>query len=85
MLLLCTLAIGLITSQKANADHIIGSDISYTCSSTNDSILEVVYNFYRDCNGCYVMGQSPKFYSAQSTELGWEVPLQKGLKNANHR
>ncbi|MFT5157351.1 MAG: hypothetical protein ACI83I_001912, partial [Bacteroidia bacterium] len=46
--------------QTAQADHIIGSDFSYKCSSTNDSIYEIIYNFYRDCNGCYVLGQSPK-------------------------
>ena len=40
------------------ADHIIGSDITYTC--VKDSIFKVIVNFYRDCNGCYVLGQSPR-------------------------
>ncbi|MFT5723323.1 MAG: hypothetical protein ACI9JN_000433 [Bacteroidia bacterium] len=47
-------------STKSYGDHIIGSDFSYSCSKTNDSIFNIVYNFYRDCNGCYVLGQSPR-------------------------
>ena len=44
---------------SAKADHIVGSDITYTCGDTA-GIYNIVFNFYRDCNGCYVLGQSPR-------------------------
>jgi len=44
---------------SAKADHIVGSDITYTSGDTA-GIYYIVFNFYRDCNGCYVLGQSPR-------------------------
>ncbi|MCO4819332.1 MAG: gliding motility-associated C-terminal domain-containing protein [Bacteroidetes bacterium] len=61
-------------SFNAKADHIIGSDFSYSCSSTNDSIFEIVYNFYRDCNGCYVLGQSPKCGTSENCASASTAP-----------
>ncbi len=51
--------LSLAFSNKAKADHIIGSDISYIAEDTS-GVYKIVFNFYRDCNGCYVLGQSPK-------------------------
>ncbi|HCD68886.1 MAG TPA: hypothetical protein DEQ56_10465, partial [Bacteroidetes bacterium] len=51
--------ISLLSTYSAKADHIIGSDMTYTCGDTA-GIYNVIFNFYRDCNGCYVLGQSPK-------------------------
>ena len=51
--------IALLSTYSAKADHIIGSDMTYTCGDTA-GIYNVIFNFYRDCNGCYVLGQSPK-------------------------
>lgn len=58
--MLITLITIVTFSPSVKADHIIGSDFSYSCTKGNDSIFNIVYNFYRDCNGCYVLGQSPK-------------------------
>lgn len=68
MLLLITL------SPLAKADHIIGSDLTYTCSNTNDSIYDVTFNFYRDCNGCYVLGQSPKCGTSENCASSLTAP-----------
>ena len=59
---------------SVKADHIIGSDFSYSCTSTNDSIFNVVYNFYRDCNGCYVLGQSPKCGTSENCASSSTAP-----------
>lgn len=61
-------------SQSVFADHIIGSDFTYKCSSTNDSVYEVTYNFYRDCNGCYVLGQSPKCGTSENCNSSSTAP-----------
>ncbi|MBO6517151.1 MAG: hypothetical protein JJ975_11430, partial [Bacteroidia bacterium] len=61
-------------SSSIKADHIIGSDFSYTCSNTNDSIFDVTYNFYRDCNGCYVLGQSPKCGTSENCASAQTAP-----------
>ena len=66
--------------QTAKADHIIGSDISYVCSKTNDSILEVTFNFYRDCNGCYVLGQSPKCGTSENCNSSATAPTLLSVK-----
>ncbi len=57
-----------------HADHIIGSDFTYKCSSTNDSIFEVTFNFYRDCTGCYVLGQSPKCGTSENCASQYTAP-----------
>ena len=61
-------------AEKTYADHIIGSDFSYKCSNTNDSIFDVTYNFYRDCNGCYVLGQSPKCGTSENCASSSTAP-----------
>lgn len=63
-----------IIGLSAQADHIIGSDFSYSCSSTNDSIFNITYNFYRDCNGCYVLGQSPKCGTSENCASSSTAP-----------
>jgi len=54
------------------ADHIVGSDITYRC--VRDSVFEVIYNFYRDCNGCYVLGQSPKCGTSENCNSNLTAP-----------
>ena len=73
LLALCLTLLGLM-STYSKADHIIGSDFSYKCSSTNDSIYEITYNFYRDCNGCYVLGQSPKCGTSENCASSSTAP-----------
>ncbi len=63
-----------ISMSPAKGDHIIGSDFSYSCTATNDSIFNVVYNFYRDCNGCYVLGQSPKCGTSENCASSSTAP-----------
>ncbi|MGB1037679.1 MAG: hypothetical protein ACPGYY_03460, partial [Bacteroidia bacterium] len=55
------------------ADHIVGSDISYTCGDTA-GIYNITYNFYRDCNGCYVLGQSPKCGTSENCNSALTAP-----------
>ena len=69
-----TLLFVVVCSLTTKADHIIGSDFSYSCSSTNDSIFNIVYNFYRDCNGCYVLGQSPKCGTSENCASASTAP-----------
>ncbi|MBR9860010.1 hypothetical protein GYB22_04550, partial [bacterium] len=57
----------------AKADHIIGSDITYTCGDTA-GIYYVTFNFYRDCNGCYVLGQSPKCGTSENCASSQTAP-----------
>ena len=64
---------------EAKADHIMGSDITYRCSKTNDSIFTIIINFYRDCRGCYVLGQSPKCGTDENCASAGTVPSQLGL------
>ncbi|MCC6722113.1 MAG: hypothetical protein IT243_07910, partial [Bacteroidia bacterium] len=64
----------LIFSLKSYADHILGNDITYRCSSTNDSIYHIKFNFYRDCNGCYVLGQSPKCGTSENCNSSSTAP-----------
>ena len=61
---------------SANADHIMGTDITYRCSKTNDSIFTIICNFYRDCRGCYVLGQSPKCGTNEDCASSSTVPSQ---------
>ncbi|MCB9262028.1 MAG: gliding motility-associated C-terminal domain-containing protein [Flavobacteriales bacterium] len=73
-------AIPFLVCTRADADHIIGSDFTYKCSSTNDSIFEVTYNFYRDCNGCYVLGQSPKCGTSENCASSQTAPTSLSVK-----
>ncbi|MCB9240983.1 MAG: gliding motility-associated C-terminal domain-containing protein [Flavobacteriales bacterium] len=74
LLLLEAMLMGLWQANSVYADHIIGSDFTYKCSDTNDSIYEVTYNFYRDCNGCYVLGQSPKCGTSENCNSSQTAP-----------
>ncbi|MCB9244912.1 MAG: gliding motility-associated C-terminal domain-containing protein [Flavobacteriales bacterium] len=67
------LAIALFTP-TAKADHIIGSDISYVCSGKNDSTWKIIFNFYRDCNGCFVLSQSPKCGTSENCASSQTAP-----------
>ncbi|MFM9944464.1 MAG: PKD domain-containing protein [Bacteroidia bacterium] len=58
----------------AKADHIMGSDITYRCSKTNDSVFTIIINFYRDCRGCYVLSQSPKCGTSENCASAGTVP-----------
>jgi hypothetical protein len=60
------------SAPRLQADHIIGSDISYRC--IRDSVFEVIYNFYRDCNGCFVLGQSPKCGTSENCNSSQTAP-----------
>jgi len=60
------------SAPRLRADHIIGSDISYRC--IRDSVFEVIYNFYRDCNGCFVLGQSPKCGTSENCNSSQTAP-----------
>jgi hypothetical protein len=67
-------------SQISKADHIIGSDLSYRCSGTNDSIWKVTFNFYRDCNGCYVLSQSPKCGTSENCNSSQTAPTAVAIR-----
>ena len=69
----------LFGSNLAKADHIMGSDITYRCSKTNDSIFTIIINFYRDCRGCYVLGQSPKCGTSEDCNSSGTVPTALAL------
>lgn len=71
------LAFVLLFSNSVKADHIVGSDISYKC--IKDSVFKVVYNFYRDCNGCYVLGQSPKCGTSENCGSAQTAPISPAL------
>jgi len=74
-LLLFILAIGF----SVKGDHIMGTDITYRCSATNDSIFDITLNFYRDCRGCYVLGQSPKCGTSEDCNSSGTVPTSLSL------
>jgi PKD repeat protein len=85
--LLFTVVSILFLSTATKADHIIGSDFSYSCTAGNDSIFNIVYNFYRDCNGCYVLGQSPKCGTSENCASSSTAPTSLRvtcLKGANY-
>jgi len=33
--------------------------MTYSCGDTA-GVYDITFNFYRDCNGCYVLGQTPR-------------------------
>ncbi|MFY0644499.1 MAG: hypothetical protein JXR19_08535, partial [Bacteroidia bacterium] len=68
-LIICLLFGGLY----AKADHIIGSDITYTSSDTA-GIYYITFNFYRDCNGCYVLGQNPRCGTSENCNSSLTAP-----------
>ena len=74
----CLLAVTILSLQLlphlSRADHIIGSDISYVCSGNDDSTYKVIFNFYRDCNGCYVLSQSPKCGTSENCASALTAP-----------
>ncbi len=59
LLRLIFLSIPLLLLTQARADHVIGSDITYTCLDSGK--YKIVMKFYRDCNGCYVLSQPAPF------------------------
>lgn len=63
----------------AQSDHIMGTDITYRCSKTNDSVFSIILNFYRDCRGCYVLGQSPKCGTSEDCNSSGTVPTNLSL------
>jgi gliding motility-associated-like protein len=67
-------------SIDVRADHIIGSDITYSCSDKNDSIFNVKFSFYRDCNGCYVLGQSPRCGTSENCNSSLTAPTSLSVK-----
>jgi len=69
------LLLAVMTSNTlVKADHIIGSDISYVCSGKDDSTYTIIFNFYRDCNGCFVLGQSPKCGTSENCNNSLTAP-----------
>jgi hypothetical protein len=64
---------------QLKADHIMGTDITYRCSSTNDSVFNIILQFYRDCRGCYVLSQSPKCGTSEDCNSSGTVPTQLQL------
>ena len=69
----------ILSAFGAKADHIMGSDITYRCSKTNDSVFTIIINFYRDCRGCYVLGQSPKCGTSENCASSSTVPTALAL------
>jgi gliding motility-associated-like protein len=63
-------------NQYSKADHIMGADITYRCSNTNDSIFTIIINFYRDCRGCYVLSQNPRCGTSEDCASAGTVPSQ---------
>lgn len=68
LLLLC------FSINLAKADHYIGMDMTYKCSGTNDSVFKITVTFYRDCRGCYMLGQSPKCGTTENCTNSNTVP-----------
>ncbi len=52
--LIFSLGISLVFCFSAFADHVVGSDILYKCLGNGK--FEIIFKFYRDCNGCNVQG-----------------------------
>ena len=63
----------IFSTSNLRADHIVGSDITYTCGDTA-GIYNITYNFYRDCNGCYVLGQTPNCGTGQNCNSSFTAP-----------
>ncbi|PCJ63114.1 MAG: hypothetical protein COA58_16515, partial [Bacteroidetes bacterium] len=70
VLLVCVL---FTTNLSLKADHIVGSDITYTCGDTV-GVYNIIFNFYRDCNGCYVLGQSPRCGTTENCASSLTAP-----------
>ena len=69
----------LLSAINVKADHIMGPDITSRCSKTNDSIFTIIINFYRDCRGCYVLGQSPRCGTSENCASSSTVPSDLAL------
>ena len=72
----------LVFSYQSKADHIIGSDMTYSAGDTA-GIYNVTFNFYRDCNGCYVLGQSPKCGTSENCGSSQTAPTTLTVKCIN--
>jgi hypothetical protein len=57
----------LLNAPNANASHVVGSDITYKCTST-PGVFEVTLVFYRDCNGI-TLSQSAGFGGCDGCNL----------------
>ncbi|OYU97770.1 MAG: hypothetical protein CFE21_05630, partial [Bacteroidetes bacterium B1(2017)] len=56
---LILLVFGLIyQSPKANASHVVGSDVAYTCSGT-PGVYNLEFKLYRDCQGIEICANCP--------------------------
>jgi len=85
LLLPVTILIAVIlgSASISSADHIIGSDISYVCSGKNDSTYKIIFNFYRDCNGCFVLSQSPKCGTNENCNSSLTAPTSLSVQCTN--
>ena len=73
------LLFALTLASSAKADHIIGSDMTYQCADT-PGIYKIIFNFYRDCNGCFVLGQSPKCGTSENCSSSSSAPTSLSLR-----
>lgn len=58
----------------SQSNHILGNEIVYSTSGSNDSIFEVQYVFYRNCNGCSILNQSPSCSNGKKCDSLSQVP-----------
>jgi gliding motility-associated-like protein len=77
--LVLALAFATALFRSANADHIIGSDMTYECADT-PGVYTIIFNFYRDCNGCYVLGQSPRCGTSENCGSSSTAPTNLSLR-----
>ncbi|MCF8427546.1 MAG: hypothetical protein K9I36_12490, partial [Bacteroidia bacterium] len=69
-------------NQNSNADHVVGSDVSYQCSGT-PGVYNVTFKLYRDCQGIQLCSNCPSGLSP-SCQIplvlrGYAVPPGSGL------
>ena len=68
--LICSLAFGcftLITAEHAQANHVVGAEITYVCIGNDQYIIRL--NFYRDCSGIPAPGSIIVYITSSCTSL----------------
>jgi hypothetical protein len=82
LLSLIVLLFLLVQSSQVKADHVVGSDVSYACTTT-PGVYQVMFKIYRDCQGIPMCPNCPTSLSPScqlSVSLrGTAVPSGSGL------
>src|SRR5436853_3831956 len=54
LLLTLTMVTGGAVMNTASADHVAGTDLSYTCVAGQPGVYHLIFSFYRTCSGISV-------------------------------